>query len=31
MDKKTGKPKIWIYRHPDGTAKVRAVTLSYSV
>lgn len=22
IDKKLNKPKIWIYKHPDGTSKV---------
>ena len=22
MDKKTQKPKVWVYKHPDGTPKV---------
>jgi len=28
IDKKTGNPKIWIYRHPDGTPKGDA-TVTY--
>ena len=28
MDKRTGTPKIWIYRHPDGTPKVKNLLIN---